>query len=515
MQQPYSLVDQQLGPAPRYEYTRVHADTAPVEPGPANNVFKGHAVHPAIHPPGERPRAWGFIHQKACLILSEHTTGRPQHGSDRSHRLKRGSGSGRWHHHFPSPSSRAPSTADADAAQQLAPHLKQSTTEANSEPGLSTEPPHCDASAEPNAIPHFHRNTAVCWQDGVMTAPSEQPIIWTGTYTADGGGRAEGIGALAENPDGSLEWLGTAVKADSPSFISVHPTLPVVYAVAEQRKMVRSFRRSGAFGLEPLGDPQPAGEATCHVAADPQGRFITAACWGDGQVLLYELDADGGMAGRFPAAPSADPHASLNPGEPRQSRAHASLMLADGRIMTTDLGHDVIRIWNYVPGTGLVADHEVALPFGSGPRHLVQHRSGNVFVVSEYSVEVFVLRPEAGTFELVFRGPATAGGSLADDSAAEICLGRRGHFAYVGVRGSNIISTLEVRDGGTELLPVKDTPSGGNWPRHHLVRGSWLHVAHERSDNIATFALDAVTGLPGPLVHDLQAPSPTALVPAG
>ncbi|AUZ33338.1 ATP/GTP-binding protein [Arthrobacter sp. PGP41] len=347
-----------------------------------------------------------------------------------------------------------------------------------------------------------------------MTPPARNDLIWTGTYTADGGGRADGIGALAARRDGSLEWLGTAVKADSPSFLAVHPALPVVYAAAEHRGAVRAFRRTGDFGLEPLGDPQPAGQAACHVGVDPLGRFLTSACWGDGQVLLYGLDDDGGMTGCFPAAPSVDPHASLNPDEPRQSRAHASLMLADGRVMTTDLGHDTLRVWNYVPGTGLVADHEVALPFGSGPRHVVQHHSGNVFVVSEYSVEVFVVRPEAGTFELIFRGPATSGGWAPGDSAAEICLGQGGRFAYVGVRGSNIISALKVGSGGTELMPVQDTPTGGNWPRHHLVRGTWLHVAHERSDNVATLALDDVTGIPTGIINDVQVRSPTALVPA-
>ena len=339
-------------------------------------------------------------------------------------------------------------------------------------------------------------------------------LLWIGTYTADGGGRAQGIGAVRAYQDGSLEWLGTAVEAQSPSFVAVHPSLPVVYAAAEQRKKVQAYRRLGDFGLEVQGEAEPAGDATCHVAVDPGGRFVTATCWGDGQVLLYELDADGGMTGRLSAAPSVDPHGSLSPDNPRQSRAHASLMLSDGRVMTTDLGHDTLRIWNYEPGTGLVADHEVVLPYGSGPRHLVEHPSGSVFIVSEYSVEVFVVRPEAGTYELVFRGPATAGGSQEGDSAAEICLGLQGNFAYAGVRGSNIISVLEVAAGGTELIPVKDTDSGGDWPRHHLVRGNWLHVAHERSDNIATFELDPVTGLPGPLLHNLPTPSPTALVPA-
>ena len=339
-------------------------------------------------------------------------------------------------------------------------------------------------------------------------------LLWIGTYTPDGGGRAQGIGAVRAHQDGSLEWLGTAVEAQSPSFVAVHPALPVVYAAAEQRKKVQAYRRLRDCGLKVHKEAQPAGEATCHVAVDPGGRFVTATCWGDGQVLLYELEADGGMTGRFPAAPSVDPHGSLSPGSPRQSRAHASLMLSDGRVMTTDLGHDTLRIWNYEPGTGLVADHEVVLPHGSGPRHMVEHPSGSVVIVSEYSVEVFVVRPEAGTYELVFRGPATAGGSQEGDSAAEICLGPQGNFAYAGVRGSNSISVLEVAAGGTELIPVKDIHSGGDWPRHHLVRGNLLHVAHERSDNIATFELDPVTGLPGPLLHNLPTPSPTALVPA-
>ena len=102
-----------------------------------------------------------------------------------------------------------------------------------------------------------------------MTSAQQQTLIWTGTYTADGGGQADGIGAIAASNDGTLQWLGTAVNADSPSFVAVHPTLPVVYAVAEQRQMVRAFRRTGEFGLEPIGEPQPAGAATCHVAVDP------------------------------------------------------------------------------------------------------------------------------------------------------------------------------------------------------------------------------------------------------
>jgi 6-phosphogluconolactonase (cycloisomerase 2 family) len=345
-------------------------------------------------------------------------------------------------------------------------------------------------------------------------------LIWAGAYTADSDGNGKGIGAIAAREDGSLNWLGTAAEAPSPSFLAVHPTLPVVYAVAEAAQTVRAYRQSGLFGLEPLGDAWPAGAAACHVAVDPLGRFIVVTCWGDGNVLLYGLDDDGGITSRFGAPPAKDPHAGIEggidvaTGGPRVSRAHASLMLEDGRIMTTDLGFDLVRVWNYFPDSGLLPDHHIALPLGSGPRHLVQHPSADaVFVVTEYSIDVVVLLPGAdGRFVLHRSGPATANGAADGDAAAEIALSPDNRFVYTGIRGSNRISVLAVEGSGTRLQPVADVPSGGDGPRHHLVRDGWLHVAHERSNQVTTFALDAATGIPGDVHEQLSVGSPTALV---
>lgn len=337
--------------------------------------------------------------------------------------------------------------------------------------------------------------------------PSNE-LIWTGCYTANGGGRGAGIGGLNAGADGTLRWLGVAAAADSPSFLAVHPSLDVVYAVGEAARTLRAYRRSGDFGLEPAGPDWPAGDAACHVAVDPQGRFLVVACWGDGQILLYELDHDGGITARFAAA------ASIVPGRP--SRAHASLMLDDGRVMTTDLGHDLLRVWDYAPSQGLRLDHEVTLPRDCGPRHLVQHPGGSVLVVTEYSIEVAVVQPsrESGTFTLTGIFPATSGGARPGDSAAEIALAADGRHAYIGVRGSNRIGVLGVDRGGGALRPLADVPSGGDWPRHHLVRNGWLHVAHERSGDVVTYALDPASGLPGAAVGRAELASPTAPIPA-
>lgn len=347
-----------------------------------------------------------------------------------------------------------------------------------------------------------------------MAIPDMDTLIWTGSYTADNGGMGSGIGAIASRADGRLTWLGVAAVADSPSFLATHPWLPVVYAVCEKAQIVRAYRRTAGFRLEAMGNAWPAGPAACHVAVDPHGRFLVVACWGDGQVLLYELDKDGGIVDRFAAAAAVDPHDAGEKESGRPSRAHASLMLQDHRVMTTDLGRDLVRVWCYVPGAGLLLDHEVVLPKDSGPRHLVQHESGNVLVVTECSIQVAVLSisPAAGHYALISYGPATFGGAQDGDAAAEIALAPDGRHAYVGVRGSNRISVLAVQSNGTQLRPLADIPSGGDWPRHHLVRDGQLHVAHERSGDVATFALNPETGMPGTPIQRLRTGSPTALV---
>ena len=342
-----------------------------------------------------------------------------------------------------------------------------------------------------------------------------ETVIWTGSYTADRNAKGKGIGAISADSEGNLTSLGLAVAADSPSFLALHPTLPVLYAVAEEAGHVQAYRRTGESTLEAFGEPWPTGEATCHVAADPQGRFLVVTCWGDGQVILFELDDDGAITSRASAAAAVDPHAATSADDARPSRAHSSLMLPDGRVMTTDLGHDLVRVWQYVPGEGLQPDHQVILPMGSGPRHMARHQGGTVFVDTEYSVELAAVRMEPdGTYELKSMVPASATGAKDGDAGAEIALSPDGRFAYVGVRGTNRICVLEVSGDGTGVEPVGEVPCGGEWPRHHLVREGWLYVANEGSDDVVSFRLDPETGMPDGPVARVETGSPSMLLVA-
>lgn len=377
-----------------------------------------------------------------------------------------------------------------------------------------------------------------------------------GGYTADMDGSASGIGMLHAGPaddgsaGGALGFAGTVAAAPSPSWIARHPTLDVVYATLEQRGAVQAFARTGDASFVPLGDAVEAGEAVCHAAIAPDGGSLIAACWGDGRVVRMSLDPAGCPSAPVIAPASADPYgpdaaasvaADLDlaaaaralraaageeyahlvpdhdpvdegPGEAsaRPSRAHQTQFLPGGVVATTDLGHDVVRFWRAAPG-GLRALQQVPLPEGSGPRHMVWHPSGHLYVVTEFSCEVFALAASAdGTWRVV---GGTTLGALPGDSAAELAPSRDGEFLYAGVRGSNTVATVRVRGAGESLALAALADAGVDWPRHHVVVRDTLLVAGQRSDEVVSLTLDLRTGVPGRVRHRTAAPSPTCLMP--
>ncbi|WP_439591224.1 lactonase family protein [Microbacterium sp.] len=383
-----------------------------------------------------------------------------------------------------------------------------------------------------------------------------------GGYTADMGGNGTGIGMLlAGAPDdalagGPLGFTGEVAPADSPSWVAWHPSLDVVYAALEKRGAVQAFRRTGEASFVALGEPVAAGEATCHVAVAPDGASLVASCWGDGRVVRMSLDAAGRPSAPVAATVAVDPYGSTAPGsgstlarsgdidlaaaaralrdaagdefahlvpdhdhapeaeasDSRPSRAHEAVFLPGGLIATTDMGLDLVRLWR-AGADGLAPAGEVVLPRGSGPRHMVWHPSGHLYVVAELSCEVFVLTPDASSTWRLVGGAPLGAGTIPGDTAAELAASRDGDFLYAGVRGSNTIATVRVRGQGESLEPVALVEAGVDWPRHHVVERDTLLVAGQLSDEVASLTLDLRTGVPGRVRHRAAAPSPTCIMP--
>lgn len=374
----------------------------------------------------------------------------------------------------------------------------------------------------------------------------------------------------------TLAYRGAVTQTASPSWLARHPSLDVVYAALEGDGTVQAFARSGQSALAPLGRAAAAGDGVCHLAVASSGSYLIASCYGDGRVVRIDLSADGSLvkptlaaraqdpydpdaAGDDPAQPSAQeiaaamlrsgsmtfeqpaaevevaPRSGLllfddvlgfnTPPAPvpevaveeteqlaRSSHAHAAAFLPDGRIATTDLGFDLVRIWRPALG-GLTLDHEVVLPTGTGPRHMVVHPSGHLHVVTEYSCEIFTLAVQPdGRWDLAAATTVTPAAEIGTDFPAELARSRDGGTLYTALRGSNTIAALRVRGAGETVEPLALAESGVDWPRHHLVHDGALLVAGQRSNDISVLDLDDRTGAPRGILHRTSAPAPAHLL---
>ena len=86
---------------------------------------------------------------------------------------------------------------------------------------------------------------------------------WVGGYGSDMGGTLGGILAMRSTDAGTLELVGTAVEALSPSYLLQRGDH--VYAVAEGAGTVDSFRRTREHSLERDGSTASGGTWPCNL----------------------------------------------------------------------------------------------------------------------------------------------------------------------------------------------------------------------------------------------------------
>lgn len=323
---------------------------------------------------------------------------------------------------------------------------------------------------------------------------------WLGGYGEDMGGTLDGIRALRSTDAGALELAGTAVETPSPSYLMQHGDH--VYAAAEGAGTVDSFRRTGEYTLVRDGSAPSGGTWPCNIALTAGG--IAVANYFDGVVGLVGLDGSGAVTGLVAeqAGEGSGPHE-------RQEGPHAHAVLAvdSTTLLSLDLGSD--RVLVHRPGLAVAAS--LSLPPGTGPRDIVLHPSGLLYVLGELGHELFVLRWTGEGLELV--SSVAVPGALEGDQGSGISIGAGGRYIYTGLRTSNRIAVLRASDDGALLEPVGWVSSEGDWPRHHAVDGDVLHVANQLSGSVASFRLGA-DGMPRLLADPLSVPSPSYLLRA-
>jgi 6-phosphogluconolactonase len=312
-----------------------------------------------------------------------------------------------------------------------------------------------------------------------------------GGYTGDKGA---GTGIAVVEGDRVI----STVPAESPSWIARHPSLPVLYAVAEiDNGRVHAWSLADGVPAVELGSSETGGSEPAHLSVDSSGRFLITANYSGGNISVHRLNEDGSIGPRTDLVQH-----SRHGDHPRQEQAHPHMVrtVEDG-VLIIDLGGDAIYRYRLREDGTLDLEGIISAPARSGPRHVLQV-DGRYLITAELSAEVLVYDADGQ-----LTGAVPASSASGHNQPSE--LASNGRYLYVANRGPNTVTVFAL-DG--ELPRYITEVPVGDWPRHIRLDGDVLYVANERSHQVMVLRIDPATGIPA-FERSIAVPSPTVVLP--
>jgi 6-phosphogluconolactonase len=361
-------------------------------------------------------------------------------------------------------------------------------------------------------------SAAMAFSGTCAAAPPQTGFVYVGTQ----GNQIHA--ARFDSASGKLAPAVPVAEGLRPTWVLAHPRLPVLYAVDDQKAgpgKVLAYAVDLQTGkLRGIGDAASGGEGTTFLSLDAPSATLLAASFGSGTASSIALKPDGSPGALVSAiqATGSGPHK-------RQASAHAHAALADpsGRwVLVPDLGADRVFVYGFERAShALAADdaarpRSLALPPGSGPRHLVFGADGRfAYLFSELTAQITVLRWDApqGRLAPVQTLATSSGGFAGARSGAELALGRDGRFLYAADRGEGTLLAYRVDPETGELSLVQRVPSGGDKPWGFAIdpSGKWLAVANQGSGSVNLFGIDAASGMLADSGESVAVPAPVSV----
>ena len=156
-------------------------------------------------------------------------------------------------------------------------------------------------------------------------------FAYIGTYT---GAKSKGIYlSRFDKEEGELSSPELVAETKNPTFLALHPTKQVLYAVGEigdsegkPTGAVSAFSIEKKTGRLTLLNQQPSGgTGPCHLAVDASGRCLLVANYSSGSIAAFPIAADG----RLEESKMVVQHKGSSINKKRQEGPHAHCIVPD------------------------------------------------------------------------------------------------------------------------------------------------------------------------------------------
>jgi 6-phosphogluconolactonase len=348
-----------------------------------------------------------------------------------------------------------------------------------------------------------------------------ESLLYVGTYT---NGKSEGIYVYRMNSNsGELKHAVTVKGVSNPSFLVIDPKRRFLYAANESGEF--AGKKGGgvtAFAIDrKTGDLRKLNERNspgvpCYVSVHPSGRFVMAANYGGGNVVIYPVRADGGLGEQADVAQ----HEGKGADPKRQDKPHTHCIMPDAAgqfVFAPDLGIDKVMIYRVDLKSGkFVPNGFAATKAGAGPRHIDFHPSGKfAYLINELDSTVIAFaydktRGALAELQTVSALPQDFSGT---SYCADIHVHPSGKFLYGSNRGHDSVVAFAIDQNTGKLNLIAHESTQGKWPRNFAINptGDFLLVANQNTHNVVAFRIDQQTGKLSATGQTVEIPSPVCL----
>ncbi|MGF1752422.1 lactonase family protein [Vibrio makurazakiensis] len=290
---------------------------------------------------------------------------------------------------------------------------------------------------------------------------------------------------------GILSKLELLSSCQNPSFVvSSQSGYYVISEVAQNAHPRLSFINNKSSS-SPTNSAPIVGDHPCHIAIDPNNKYIVTSQYSSGSFDIFALNIDGTIDQRMAtiSPKGSGPHAD------RQTRPHAHqcvFLKSTPQYATVDLGSDRVNFYCFDEEQNQFLSEpaqSIMTPPGSGPRHIVFSQDETAaYVVCELSETILVLRKTLGQWGITQEIDALPK-EKKGEAAAAIKLSPDGRFLYVSCRAQSKISCFEVSKENQQLTFKDSFSTQGKFPRDFYISddGEWVVAANQHSNSLVSF----------------------------
>lgn len=320
-----------------------------------------------------------------------------------------------------------------------------------------------------------------------------------------------------DEQQGTLTLVDQLKAGKRPGYITVWGD--ILYAVStdsqgEDENTLRAFRIQND-DLQMISEVSSKGINPCYISVGGKGESLYSANYTSGSITQYALKPDGSIGENWYFQQFEG--SSINPTRQTSPHAHYINTTRDNKFaLTADLGTDKVMI-HEVDNSGRLQRYEsqpsIALPPGSGPRHLDFHENNRwIYVLNELNSTITTVDYKNGSFKVLSTISTLPADFEGESYPAAVRIHPEGKYVYSSNRGADNISVFEIAKNG-ELKLVQNFGEPLGWVRDFNITpsGKFLVAGNEKTDQIVLLKL-GTDGRIDKHISTLDFPSPSCFV---